>query len=125
MKITDLFPIAQILNIKDGLGEPTEIKFQVLGMESRPVREAAKRVHKSTVGQVDPDIDSLEKGNAEVVAACIVGWSGIENADGPVPYSHAKAVEYMLTPELTFMRAQVEEFVSKREVFFRKGDQAA
>lgn len=125
MRIDQLFPIAQTLVIKDGLGEPTELKFQLLGLESRAVREAAKRVHKASIGKAEADIDALEQGNADVTAACIVGWSGLDNADGPVPYSHAKAVELMLMPELTFVRAQVEEFVSERARFFRKDDQAA
>lgn len=125
MRLDHLYPTSQSLVIKDGLGEETDIVLQVIGMESKPVREAAKRMHKSTIGRTEQDIDALEKGNAEVVAACITGWTGLENADGPVPYSHAKALELMMMPELTFMRAQVEEFVSERVRFFRKGDQAA
>lgn len=125
MDIANLFPIARELVIKDAHGNDTDIKFNVVGLESKAARDAAKRVHKSNQGRTEVDLDALERGDAEVVASCVTGWSGLTEKGNPIPYSHAKAVELLIQPECTFIKEQVEAFVSKRAEFFRKGDQAA
>jgi hypothetical protein len=122
MRIDNLYPTPQELLIKDGLGNLTDIKLKLVGIHSRQVRDVARRIHKETLGK--DDVETLEKANAEIYATCITGWEGIENADGPVPYTHQKAVEYLLTPELYFIREQVEEFVQEKTNFFRKGNES-
>lgn len=129
MKLQALFPHTAALAIKDGSGQETGIKFDMVGADSKQYRDAAKKAAKSVLGQdkeLTQDFDLIEKSNAGLYAACIVGWSGIEGDDGePLPYSAAKALDFMMTPELGYIREQVEGFVFKRTEFFYKSSEAA
>jgi len=122
MRIENLFPIAQDLAIVFPDGEETGITFSVITQDSKAFREVAKRYASQFMGsEVKPSLDVLELQNVELSVACIVGWSGIEGADGAaVPYTREKAQELLAQPELTFIREQVENFISKRARFFRK-----
>lgn len=127
MDIANLFPIAQELVIKLPDGSPTDIRFKVVGQDSTKFRNVARQMAKSMIGREGekPDIDALEQSNVELIASCIVGWSGLTKNGEEHPYSHAAAVELLGTAELTFIREQVEAYVSKRANFFRSGNEQA
>lgn len=129
MKLQALYPHTTTLDIKDGVGNPTDIKFSMVGADSKQYRDAAKKAAKSVLGkdkEISQDYDLIEKSNAALYAACILDWTGLEDESGaPVPYSQTKALEFMMTPELTFIREQVEAFVFKRAEFFRTGSAEA
>jgi hypothetical protein len=126
MQLQNLFPTAADLPITFPDGTATGIVLKLVGQDSKQFRDVAKRMAGSMLGQQDkPDVEALDKQGAELAAACIVGWSGIDDGDSSLPYSSAKAIELMSMPELTFIRQQVEGFVSQRTNFFRKGTPAA
>lgn len=95
------------------------ITLQVIGHDSKAFREGAKRFGQRVMDGEKQTVDFLDSQNTELVATCIVGWTGLEEDDGtPTPYSHAKAVELMGMPELAFVREQVEAYAGKRMNFF-------
>lgn len=122
MKIEALFPIAQDLAIHFPNGEPTGITLKVVGQDSVAFRTVAKKFGQQMLtADAKPSINDLEAQNAELVSACVLGWKGLEDADGePMAYSPEKALELLSKPELTFIREQVETFISKRVNFFVK-----
>lgn len=125
MNISNVYS-SQPLPITYPDGSPSGLVLQVVGQDSKAFREVAKKFAKQMLGtDARPDIDHLEQQNGELIAACIVGWSGLDDATGSVPYSADKAVELMLTPELSFIREQVEGFAGKRTNFFRAGQETA
>ena len=129
MKLQSLFPHTAPLNIVDGSGNQTGITFEMVGADSKQYREAAKKAARLVLGkdkEMSSDYDLIEKSTAALYAACILGWSGLDDDDGSaLPYSQAKALEFMVTPELSFIREQVEGFVFKRSEFFRPSTPAA
>jgi hypothetical protein len=122
-----LLPSTQDLPISNDAGQPTGIVLKVVGTNSKSYREAVKRSAKSMLGkEAHQDFDLIERNNAHLAAACIVGWTGLLDERGePVPYSPQTAIELMLMPELTYMKEAVEGFAADKARFFRPSDRAA
>ena len=125
MELSDLFPISKELPITMPDGSPTDVVLKVVGHDSKRFREVAKKYAQQLMGDDKPSVELLEKQNAELVAACIVGWSGLTKEGVVLDYSEDEAMSLMLKPELTFIREQVERFVAQRANFFRGRPQAA
>lgn len=120
MKINQLLPTAQDFPITLPDGENSGIVLKLISLDAPAPRSVARTYAQNFVG-TKPTIEALEQQNGEVVAACIVGWSGLEDETGaPLPYSAEKAKELMCNSELAFVREQVESFISKRVNFFRR-----
>jgi hypothetical protein len=120
MEITDLFPIAQDLRVLFPDGTDTGVTLRVIGSDSSKFRAVAKKYAQLSLGKEHPTVDEMDNQNAELCAVCVVGWTGLTENGEELPYSQEKALELMRKPELTFIREQVEGFVSKRANFFRK-----
>lgn len=107
-------------------GEDSGVTLKVVSLDGSAPRAVARAYAQSIVGTDTPDIAAMEKQNAEIVSACIVGWSGLQDDDGqPLPYSADKCLELLGNSELAFIREQVETFVSKRVNFFRTSEAVA
>jgi hypothetical protein len=120
MDLANLLPAQQELVIKLHDGTPTDVVFYLVGQDSKAFREVSKRHAQAYLAASKPDVNVLEKQNAELLAACIMNWKGLSENGNPVPYSSDKALELMLMPELTYIREQVEQFIAQRANFFRK-----
>jgi len=104
-------------------GNDTGIELLLTGHDTKTFRDTAKNNYKECLTKkLDPQA-SFERDieqNLTLVAACIVGWTGLENDDGTeMLYSPKKALEIISMPEFAFMREQVEEFIAERKNFFR------
>ena len=101
-------------------GTETDMVLQCVSMESAPVKAAGRKIHKENLGKKEEEIplEVQDRQFAELYAAAVVDWTGVENADGLVPYQHEKVVEYLQKPELRFLFEQVQMFVSERAKFF-------
>jgi hypothetical protein len=125
MKVSSLLPTARDLPIKFVDGEPTGIVMKIVGHDSKQVHEVGKKFAMQ-LSEDGKNFDLLEQRAAEVVAACVVGWTGLENEDGtPMPYSHEKAVELLSKPELSFIAEQVVRYAATRQNFFRRPESEA
>lgn len=127
----DQLGIAQDLDIKfpDGKGgfaDSTGIVLKVVGTDSDEFHGVVKRQMQEARGRETAlTVDEISRQTSEQLACCIVGWTGIEDVNGEVPYSPEKALEIMETTRLAFIREQVEGFVTKRTNFFRKVENPA
>lgn len=122
MELSDLIPGSQPLEVVLPSGEPTGIVLRVVGKESEQFFTASSKwtAHMQERGDKKLTLQELADMNADLMATLIVGWSGLTDNGSPLPYSHGQAVKLMQTPELQFLRDQVEEFASKRTNFFRQ-----
>jgi len=122
MKLSTLLPnVAKMELIHPEIG-PTGIFINLIGQDSKVFRDKAKVIASSLVGKSskDADYDKLITQSIELAAACIVGWSGLEDEEGnEIPYSPAKALELVADPGLAYLKEQVEEFIADRKNFFR------
>lgn len=123
MELSALLPTAQDLPIFNLQGEPTEVIFKVVGKESKRHKEVLNRqpikaIENPTLG----DFDNVE---VQLTAACIVGWTGLTENGAPLAYSPEKALEIISTPELGYIRSQVEAFIMDRANFFRGSEPKA
>lgn len=133
MRLDELRPVGQELTIrypngKKGWvdGEETDLKLSLVSADSKQFHAVVSRHAQDALSRAEElPIVERQHQTAEQIAACVVGWTGLEDSNGPIPYSHQKAIELMLNPELAFIREQVESFVVKRANFFRASQGAA
>lgn len=126
MNIANLFPIQTELAILFPGGADTGIKVQLVGLDSSKFRQAAHRWSVQLQGSDEPlTTEQIEAKNTDLLATCIVGWTGLEDDSGPIAYSHDKAVELLSTEELSFIREQVDRHLGQRAKFFRTGKDTA
>jgi len=101
----------------------TGIILNLLGPDSKQVRDKAKALVKLGLGKKElttADIEQAELQSNEVLAAAIVGWTGIEDENGEeITYTPAKALEFISDPGLSFMKEQIDQFIGERKNFFR------
>lgn len=125
MDIASLFPVERDLPILDGEGNPTGIVFKVVGQDSTLYREITKRHLRTVHENPKQDVDYFMSTATSLLAACIVGWTGLTEGGVEIPFSQAKAIDLLDRPGLLFVREQVEAYTSQRANFFRKdGDPA-
>lgn len=125
MKLTDLLPKVAKLKVLHPISkEPLGLTLHVVGHDSKQFRDTYREILKSTQGKKEADLLELEKSNLRLVAACIVGWDAeAEEAFGP--FSTARALEIVAMDELSFIKEQVEAFISERSNFFRTDSEGA
>lgn len=119
MKLTELSPRGQDLPIRwPDSDEETGIVFKVVSADSKQFFNVVTKHAQEALGrEKELPIPERQKQTAEQVAACIVGWTGIDD----LTYSPENAVALMENPEYAFIREQVEGYVVKRSNFFRAG----
>lgn len=126
MRIDQLFPIAQDLAILMPDGEPSGIVLKVISLDGSAPRAVARAYAQSVVGKDSASIEEMEQHSYNVLAACVIGWSGVQDENGnELPFSQEKVRELFGKSELSFIREQVEAFVSKRAHFFRRSESKA
>ena len=71
----------------------------------------ARRIEKMEADEAD---------NATLAASAIVGWNeAFADVEGVGPYTPEVALMLMSTPEISWMREQIENGLRQRENFFR------
>jgi len=127
LDIRTLFPTAQWLDIKLPTGDPTGIRFKLVGQDSGQFRTAAKKfaaefVENDSKKKFDPEL--LERQQVEICTACIIDWDGVSEGDQPLTFTKEKLVEVISLPEAAWLREQVSDYITARTNFFRRGAQA-
>ena len=121
MRIDQLYPSSIEFEVKDALGNPTDLKLKIVGASSKEYIAVARNNYKVTHGkELHDNVEFFYQCRVELNVSSIVGWSGLEDENGKqVPFSKEKAIELLSNPELEFILTQVEEQVAQREKFFR------
>ena len=62
--------------------EPTDIVLTVVGSDSKRYRKASHRVQNRNLsrGKFKVTAEKLESNSLEIIAACVVGWSNVEDS---------------------------------------------
>lgn len=126
MDLVQLKPSVAPLEIMHPTLGATGIILNLVGQDTKEFRDKVKQIAKfATLNKAkDLDIDMLEQQNLELVAACIVGWTGLEEDGIAIPFSTKKAFEIISDPAYSIVKEQVEVFVANRKNFFRKPGEA-
>lgn len=80
-------------------GKPTDAKFRIVGSDSEHFqrlkaersRKVAKRLQETGAEALTPE--EMDEMACEMLAACTLGWSGLNHDGKPVPFSTEKAKE--------------------------------
>jgi len=118
MTLEQLKPTTSKMELIHPVAGASGVYLELIGQDSMPFRNKSKQLMKQRLakGKDDAiDVDQLEKDNAELAAACIVGWD--QETFGPFSAEQSRA--FMMDPELSWVREQVEVFVRERTNFFR------
>jgi len=108
-------------------GAPTPLVISLAGPEhpkrrkiqldrQRRLRAQLQRTGKVQLG--DPVEDEQEE--AELLADCTLGWTGMVASGKVVEFSRAKALEIYTDPRRQWLRAQVKAALDDREAFIRR-----
>lgn len=127
MLLEDLLPKASTLELVHPVSqEKLGIAFEVVGKDSKQFRTAWRATLKEMQGKkgAESDLLGLEKSNLMILGACIIGWNeGATEAFGK--YTPERAQEVISMDELSFIKDQVEAFISERANFFRPSNATA
>jgi len=123
--LKDLAPSAQDMKVVHPVHGELDVTIKIQGQYAPTVRQKSietlawiQSAQKETKPDQMADLFSkAERSAAETAAAAIVGWSDDEFFGGA--YSKEFALQLMNTPEMEFLRTQVNKFVSDQANFFR------
>jgi hypothetical protein len=137
-RFNDLFPTTIEIPFLDGRGEPTGATLKVVGADSQQYIDAAAKAYSlaqarkreaqiaEKAGVEGPQVDDPQFAlqlNIDLVASCIVGWTGmLDDNDQEMPFSKEKVLALVKLP---YARQQVENALSKSADFFRGGKTAS
>lgn len=102
----------------------SSVTLTLSGMDGARYREHQRKIQNRRLknlgrggkAKLDLDAEELEKESLELLAACTLGWEGIEWKGAPLPFTQANAE--MLYTELSWLRVQVDQFIGDRQNFF-------
>ena len=96
----------------------TPVTMLVAGTYSSRYRRALEASRDQALKQRTVDGDQLEQRSLAVVAACVIGWEGLETDDHtPIPFSKANALDILAA--CPWIREQVEAAMNDHAAFFR------
>lgn len=97
------------------------VTIDLLGSDSTKMRNAMSARARKQLAQKKPNqittIDDAERASAELLAEVVTGWHGVEE-NGTVLECTKDNVVYILT-KYSWLRLQVDQFVSDRSNFFK------
>lgn len=125
MKKSHMLPQTRDLVIKDVFGNDTDLVFTLISADNSAFTKLAKAYGQRMMKNPDTiSLDEADQANCEMLATCVVGWTGWEDDEGnPIPHSQEEALDFMGNPGLKYVRDQVEGYVMKRTQFFRSSQE--
>jgi hypothetical protein len=113
----------ELVVINPATFEETDIKIILAGTDSSYYRNqikarAEEQLSKGQKKQTTIDIEKSEREGCQLLAACTLGWSGIEENGKAIEFTYENAVD--LYTRHKWLREQVDRFVGDRANFFPK-----
>lgn len=105
-------------------GEELDVTITLLGSDSAAYRNKAREMQRDRISKMAKgrnkklDLSVSEKEECELLAACTVGWDGIELDGVEVAFSYDEAVKLYL--DFTWIKEQVDSFIGDRANFLAK-----
>lgn len=101
-------------------GEPLDAVITLVGHDSaayrNKLRDFAQQQISKGKGKPKLDLDASEKQAAELLAACTIGWSNIDEGGKAIPFSREACID--VYRKYRWIREQVDAFVGDRGNFF-------
>jgi hypothetical protein len=103
--------------------EESEVKIRLAGIDSSYYRNqiklrAEQQLSKGQKKATTIDMDKSELEGCKLLAACTLGWSGIEENGKAIEFTYENAVDLYM--RYKFLQQQVDRFVGDRANFFPK-----
>lgn len=118
-----------VLKDNEGVDQPVRIKLQgshIPAVKSKSLEAIAWLQGAGKTDKPDEMVKAILKAESvavELAACAIIGWDNDEYMGGT--YTPEYALELMKKPELSFVREQINTFVTDKNNFFRKGTDVA
>ena len=100
-----------------------KVTITLLGSDSDKYNDILNKIRRKRVEAVrDGELDEVEltevvmKEADDIIAACTLGWEGIDWDGEPFPFSHENALK--LYKRIRWLRNQADEFMQERSNFF-------
>ena len=106
----------ELLELEDG----SPLTIELMGMESAVAKNIVKARSQKMMNSrkgLKLDIDEAMSFNANLLSKLTVGWTNISDDDTMIEFS--KAAAHDLYMKHSWLRDQVDEFVTDRENFFK------
>lgn len=120
----DIANEGSILELRDETGAPllkadkSPVTMTVLGADSDVYTAASNQVTNRSIRNRGKGItvtaESAMTDSIAVTAKAIVGWDGLEDGNGPYPFSEENAKKLL---RINYIREQVEQFINDRGNF--------
>lgn len=117
---------AELVVLNPETFEETDIKLRLAGTDSSVYRNqikarAEKAMNKGQKKQA-LDFDKSEREGCELLAACTLGWEGLEENGKPIEFSTEAAADLYMRHR--WLKEQVDRFIGDRTNFFPKSSKA-
>jgi hypothetical protein len=101
-------------------GDELEASIELAGVDSKQYKLAAREIQTRKLGRQRRsriDIEEIENDATDILTACVISWSGIEE-NGKAVECRPEEVRRIFS-EYPFIREQVDSFVSNRGNFIK------
>jgi len=108
------------INIKDPLGNLTDIVVEIYGRDSKEYRNAVMEINRK--GKADNEEELARRGALTMLAA-VKSWQNVEADGKPVDPKSEEAVKILADPAYDWFAEQIGGAIYNRTLFFseRKG----
>lgn len=102
-------------------GEELDVIITLLGSDSAAYRNKAREMQRDRISKMAKsrskklDLSVSEKEECELLAACTIGWDGIELDGVEIKFTYDEAVKLYL--DFPWIKEQVDEFIGDRANF--------
>lgn len=111
---------AEVILRHPGTDEPLDIKFKVVGKDSKRVYNALRVVgNRRLNSNTRETLDKIEADGIALLVACTVGWENLQEDGEDVPFTPEAAQR--IYKEYKWIREQVDAFVQDRANFLKTG----
>lgn len=103
------------INIKDPLGNPTDITVEIYGRDSKEYRNAVMEINRK--GKTE-NADELARRGAMTMLAAVKSWKNVEANGQPVDPKSEEAVKLLSDPAYDWFAEQIGGAIYNRTLFF-------
>lgn len=103
------------INIKDPLGNPTDITVEIYGRDSKEYRNAVMEINRK--GKTE-NSDELARRGAMTMLSAVKSWQNVEANGSPVDPKSEEAVKLLSDPAYDWFAEQIGGAIYNRTLFF-------
>jgi len=105
------------VEIRDPLGNPTDITVEVYGRDAKPYRKAVMEIAREA--KTD-DEDELDRRGARLILAGVKSWENVTAGGEPISPDSEEAVELLCREDCDWFAEQINRAINNRALFFSR-----